>query len=263
MIRYLKIYKALLKANLIALTTYRGNFVNSTISSFMWGLFSIATVLLLTSRITSVFGWKREDLILLTAVYSLIVGIFHIFFSRNFERFARVIAWGSFDSVLLKPIDSQFSISFWEVNYPALSRIVLGVLLLVYMLFSFSYSINFLSAMFFVIMLITGVLCLYSLWLFAATLLIWVPQLTNIIEFMYTVNGFTRNPPEIYKKVSGILFLFLLPVVFVATSPLKFLIGTADFFDVFILLLITGVLLITSRMFWMFGLRFYTSASSN
>lgn len=262
MFRYLRIYRALLKANLIALTTYRGNFVNSTISSFIWGIFGIVSILLLTSRITSVFGWKREDLILLTAVYALIVGIFHIFFSRNFERFARVMTWGSFDSVLLKPIDSQFSISLWEINYPALSRIILGVFLLVYMLFSFSYSINFLTVMLFISMLVTGVLCLYSLWLFAATFLIWVPQLSNIIELMYTINGFTRYPPEIYKKVSGFLFLFMLPIVFVATSPLKALIGRADYADIFILLLITISLLILSRMFWKFGLKYYTSASN-
>ncbi len=262
MIRYLKVYKALLKANLITLTTYRANFVNSVISSFVWGVFSIVTILLITSRTTTVFGWKREDLILLTGVFALIVGIFHIFFARNFERFARIMVWGSFDSVLLKPLDSQFSISFWEVNYPAISRIILGIFLIIYLLNSFSYSISILKVVLFLALLVVGVFSLYSLWLFAATFIIWVPQLSNIIELMYTINGFIRYPAEMYKKVSGLLFLFMLPVVFIATSPFKSLIGRANYFDIFILLVVTGLLLFLSRMFWRFGLRFYSSASN-
>lgn len=260
--RYLRIYKLLLKINLIALFTYRANFVNSTISSFVWGIFGIATIVLITSRTNSVFGWKREDLILLTAVYSLIVGFFHLFFGRNFERFSRLIAWGKFDSVLLKPLDSQFSISFWEINYTAIARIVLGSSVLIYLVHSLSYTINFMNILFFISLLMVGILILYSLWLIAVTFLIWIPQLTNIIDLMYTVNGFTRYPPEMFKKVSGLLFLITIPVVFVAVSPFKTLIGKATYWDAVILLLICGLLLIFSRAFWKFGLRYYTSASN-
>jgi len=260
--RYLKIYKALLKINLIALFTYRANFINSAISSFVWGIFGIVTIVLITSRTTSVFGWKREELILLTAVYALIVGFFHLIFARNFERFSRLMTWGTFDTVLLKPLDSQFSISFWEINYPAIARIILGSLLLFYLLNSLFYSITFFNIVLFSSLLLIGVLVLYSLWLIAATLLIWVPQLTNIIELMYTLNGFTRYPPEMFKKVSGLLFVITIPIVFVAVSPFKTLIGKATYWDVVILLLICGLLLILSRAFWKFGLRHYTSASN-
>ncbi len=262
MIRYLKIYKALLKINLVSLLTYRANFVNSTISAFVWGIFAIAVIVLITSRTQTLFGWKREELILLTAVYSLIVGIFHVFFARNFERFSRLMMWGHFDPVLLKPLDSQFSISFWEINYSALVRIILGFLLLIYLVFALSYVINLFTFIFFISLLFVGVFVLYALWLFAATLLIWVPELSNIIELMYTINGFTRYPAEMFKKVSGFLFLFMLPIVFVATSPFKSLIGRADYIDIFALLSICGVLLVFSRLFWRFGLRSYTSASN-
>ncbi len=262
MIRYLKIYKALMKINLIALFTYRANFINSTISSFFWGVFAIATIVLITSKTSTLFGWKREEIILLTAVYTLIVGIFHIFFARNFERFSRLMMWGQFDSVLLKPLDSQFSISFWELNYSAIIRVILGTLLLVYLIFSLSYVINLFNLILFLSFLIVGVVTLYTLWFFAASFLIWVPELSNIIELMYTVNGFTRYPPEMFKRVSGFLFIFTLPIVFVASSPFKTLIGRANYIDIFASFFICGLFLIISRFFWRFALRSYTSASN-
>lgn len=260
--RYLRIYRTLLKINLIALFTYRANFVNSTISSFVWGVFGIATILLITSKTSSVFGWKREELILLAAVHSLIIGLFHLFFARNFERFARLIAWGKFDSVLLKPLDSQFSISLWEINYAAIARIILGSGILIYLINSLSYTISFFNIIFFMSLLVVGVLILYSLWLIAVTFLIWVPQLSNILDIMYTVSGFIRYPPEMFKKVSGLLFLVVFPIVFVAASPFKELIGKANYWDILVLLLTCGLLLILSRFFWRFGLRYYTSASN-
>ena len=74
--RYLKIYLSLLRINLIALFSYRANFINSTISSFIWGLFSVISILLLTSRTNSFFGWTRSEIIILAAVYSFLIGIF-------------------------------------------------------------------------------------------------------------------------------------------------------------------------------------------
>lgn len=260
--RYFRIYRALLKINLIAMFSYRANFINSTISSFTWGVFGIVTIVLITSRTESAFGWRREDLILLAATYSMVVGLFHLFFARNFERFARLIAGGKFDTVLLKPLDSQFSISFWEINYAALSRVTLGSLVIIYLIHRLSYEPSIFNVIFFFFIIVFGVLVLYSLWLIGATFMIKVPQLTNIIELMYTINGFIRYPQEMYKKVSGLLFLIVFPIVFVAVTPMRVLMGNASYKDIGALIIICITLLILSRIFWRFGLRSYTSASN-
>ena len=262
MIRYLNIYKSIMRINFVSLTTYRANFVNSTISAVIWALFVLAQMVLILSRTNSVFGWTKNELILLTVIYGLIVGIFHMFFARSFERFSRLMMWGNFDAVLLKPVDSQFSLSVWEMNYPAFSRLIIGGILLVYLLFGLSYHFSLINFLFFLVLIISGVLTLYSLWVIAATFIIFVPELTNILEVMYTVNGFTRFPPEMFKKISPLLFIAALPVVYIASSPLKVLVGKASLLDIMSLLIICFSSLIISRAFWLFGLRHYTSASS-
>lgn len=260
--RYFGIYKGLLKINLVAITTYRANFINSTVSAMVWAGFILVQMIIIFNRTNSIFGWNKNELILLTVIYGIIVGIFHLIFARSFERFSRLMAWSNFDSVLLKPVDSQFSLSFWEINYAAISRLIVGVILLLYLILNPSFALHLINLLFFFILIIFGVLVLYSIWVIGATFIIFVPQLTNILELLYSVNGFTRFPPQMYKIISPFLFFAALPIVYVASSPLKVLIGKADFVDIYSLIILSILSLTVSRLFWIFGLRHYTSASS-
>src|SRR6185312_3229309 len=100
------------------------NFINSTISSVGWGIISIISMYILTAKTSSIYGWNRNELLLLAGVYSVSIGIFHTIFSRNFDRFSKVIHLGDLDSILLKPIDSQFSLSFTLFNYMSITRLL-------------------------------------------------------------------------------------------------------------------------------------------
>lgn len=260
--KYLKVYLALLRINLISLVVYRMNFVNSIISSLMWGVFSVSVILIITSRADVLFGWKRNEIILLAAVYSLIVATFHIFFARSFERLTRIIYFGTFDFELVKPLDSQFSISFWHVNYAAISRIIMGLGLIFYFVWVLGYSITIYNVSLFIFLIFFGVLTLYCIWFTVSTLLIKFPEISNVLELLYSMNGITRFPPEMFKTISPFIFLILLPFMFVAASPFKVLVGKADLSDTVILVSICVVMLIASRIFWKRTLRSYTSASN-
>lgn len=260
--RYFKIYFALMKINFTILLTYRMNFLNSVISSSAWGIFSIVSILIITSRTGTVFGWKRTDLILLTASYGLLIGVFHTIFSRNFERFARVMSLGQFDSILLKPIDSQFALSFWLIHYGGFIRILLGIVILAYLLISGSYAFSFVSVFLFVVLLLIGVVLLYCVWFLVATLLIWIPELSNLISLLYDVSGISRYPPEMFKRISGFILFILLPIVIITSVPLRVLIGKASILDVLILLFTCVLFLLLSRTFWKRALKSYSSASN-
>jgi len=258
--RYVKIYIRLLHLNFSSLLAYRANFVNSLISSSVWGGFSIISILLLTSRSSSLFGWSRHDIIFLTCSYSIIIGIFHTFFSRNFEHFSRVVDLGELDTLLIKPIDSQFFISLRYINYASIIRIVVGFFLVGYLLkgeaLSFVQLFGYGTMMFF------GLITLYALWYIITSFTIWLSRLSNIVEFLFTITNVSRFPPQMYREFSWYVFLFLFPLTLIIATPTKFLINKIDFPDVLILIITASVLFIVSRFFWKLALRFYTSASS-
>lgn len=260
--RYLVVYKAILKINLSAFFTYRGNFLNSLLSSFMWGLFSIVSIILLTNRVQTLFGWSRDEIITLTAMFAIVLGIFHMFFSRNFEYFSRIIDLGQLDSFLLKPVDSQFFLSTRYVNFASIIRIVMGVGLMVYLLQKRGTEPDLTSFLLFFAFTICGILLMYAIWYIVITITIWASRLSNIVEVLYSFASISKYPPEMFKEISFYLFLFLLPLVLIIATPVKFLFGRVEIENAILMVVLTAVLLFVSRKWWKFALKHYTSASS-
>ena len=260
--RILKIYITLLHLNLSSLVAYRANFINSVISSLGWGIFSIVFIILLTNRTSSIYGWSRDEMLLLTGFYNIIGGSFHVLFSRNFERFVAIIHKGDLDTLLVKPVDSQFLLSFWLCNYVGLFRILLGIILCGYMLIRIQGYIPIMIIPWTVLLSAAGVIILYSLSYIMLTITLWQTSLSNLVGLMYEINGMTRYPPEIFTKLKSFLVLFLVPLTLVVSVPVKSLLIKTTLQDSFLLLFFAGVLLLCSRFFWHFALRFYTSASS-
>ncbi len=259
--KFSKIYLQILKINLIQLFIYRANFINNLLSSLAWGAFSVITMLLFTSQTKQVLSWNREELIFLTATYAVLIGIFHTLFSRNFERLSQIIHYGELDSLLVKPIDSQFTVSFLLVNYTALMRLIIGVGLIIYLIINGHWIVNWYSIVYFCVMIGIGVITLYSVWLIFMTFLIWQTHLYNLLDLMYTVSGFGRMPKELFQETIGMLSFIILPVVLAINVPAKTMLNKPVSIDMLILFILSIGLFILSRRFWQFGLKYYTSAS--
>lgn len=257
--KYFRIYKTFFKFNLSELSAYRGNLINSVFSSLLWGGFSIVLVILLTTRTKEVFGWSREEIFLLFGVYNIFTSTFHFLFSRSFEHFAEIIHLGKLDSVLIKPADSQFMMSFTYVNITSLLRVVLGVAFTAYVL-NMMHVVPSLFEIFFTIVIMGfSIMVLYSIWYIAATCLIWWSNLSNLVGVMFQVNASFRYPQQMFSAVSPVLLYAVFPLTLVATVPTQFLIGNASLGNIFWLAFFAFTFLAISRVFWKFALRFYTS----
>jgi ABC-2 type transport system permease protein len=260
--KYLKVYLALIHLNFSALVVYRANVINNILGSTVWGVFSLVSIILLTSHTTSIFGWTREEILLLSGVYALFIGIFHTLFSRNFERLTYLIRLGMLDAILTKPLDSQFLVSTSIINFTSIIRIFLGVAFMWYVISVAHMTITLPLIGLFCIGIGIGLLLLYSIWFIVATCIIWYPDLSNLIEFLYSFSNIGRYPREMYSHVNQFIFLFILPLTFMVIVPTKMLLTKLTVFDAFGLLIFAGLFFVGSRLFWKFALRFYTSASS-
>lgn len=258
--RYFTIYKTLLKLNFSYLAIYKSNLMSSILANSVWGFFSLLLIIILTSKIPSVFGWTRYELFLLFGIYNIFTSIFQFFFTRGFDRFSEIINKGKLDSLLLKPVDSQFLISLSYSNFPVLLRIFLGGGFITYVLMQMHYLPTLIQFFFTLILMLSSIIVLYSVWYIVSTCLIWWSNLSNLVGLMYEINGATRYPQEMYRSVSPMLFYTVLPLTLVATVPTQALIGKATFGNMFLLIFFAVFLLFVSRVFWKYALRFYVSA---
>lgn len=260
--RYIRIYRQLLKLNLASLLTYRVNFVNNIIASIGWGAMSLFTVILLTSRISDAYGWKREELLLLNGIYGVIVGIFHMFLSINMGRMSRVIHMGELDGILIKPIDSQFAISLWWVNFSTVFRILMALGYTIWITQSMHIAITSASVLLSLCVAFLSLVLLYSLWFLILTNLMWFTNMSNLVLFMYSFESMARFPKEMLMQLVSFIFYAMLPLALVINTPARILMQKATYTDVGILCVFSLLLWVAARKYWLFALRHYTSASS-
>ena len=261
MTRYFRIYRTLLKMNFSVLVAYRTNFMNNIVSSLSWGIFSLLSVYILTFNSRSVFGWSRDELLLLNGLYGIVIGVFHTAFTRNFERFANIIHFGRLDGILLKPLDPLFLLTFWLFNYAGISRIMIAAVFSWYFATRIGLSLTILQIAGFTLYMFMGILLLYSVWCNVLTFTIWKTRLTNLVDLMFSLTGTARFPREMYRCTSEYVYLFLFPFTLIVNVPARIYLGKAGLSDQVILCAVSLVSLIAARKFWKYALRSYTSAS--
>lgn len=259
--RYLRVYKVLLRLNLAQLLAYRANLINSCISHTIWGMFGLMAMFLLTSKNASIFGWTRNELLVIAATYNIVFGVFYGLFQRSFVEFSNTIHFGRLDSLLTKPIDSQFLLTSMYISYTHIIRLCIGFVFLGILLTQMQISITFWTILSFLLVLGISVLFIYSLWFLVLTITIWFTKLTNLVELLFQINGVTRFPPDVFKEAGLVIFLLCFPLSLIVIVPAKTLLQKLQLSDVGWLYLLAVITFYFSRLFWKYALRSYTSAS--
>lgn len=251
-----------MRLNFSNLVSYRANLINNMLSDFTWGIFSIVSILLLTSNVTAIYGSSRTEILLLTTLYAMFIGIFHTFLSGSLDALAETIYLGKLDPILTKPVDTQFSVSTLHVSFTNFFRIIFGSILSVYFLQQLHITVSLIIFINYLMLILCGLIILYSIWFLLITLTVWNPRLSNVLDLLYTTGSVSRYPQEMYRHLGDYVFLFLLPMILIVNTPMKALLGKITLFDELQLLLISFIFFVASRKFWQFALRHYTSASS-
>lgn len=260
--RYIRVYKAFLKINISQVAAYRMDALfGSIMASTCWSIFQITAMYLVTLHIKSAFGWTREELIMLSGVYSICVGFFSLVFMRAFSELAEIINRGWLDMYLMKPIDSQFTISVHSMSLTSGIRLILGVIIAMIVGVLVGIQPTASNILAFTALLMAGSLLLYSVLYIVATVLIWSPQLDNMVDLFYALRAIGRYPSGMYETAGLFVFLLAAPFALPISVPVKALLGTATQVEIIELVTLSMIAFIASRIFWKFALRSYTSAS--
>ncbi len=260
--KYFNIYITLLRLNYHRALSQRADFFAGLFGSISWAIFSVVAIYILSARASSVYGWNRQELFILIGVFNILVGgIFRTLFARNFNNFPQLMRYGELDSFLLKPIDTQFAISTQRVSLHGGPRIFISILFTFFVLFQAHLSITFSSILAFSILAVFGLIAMYAFWFLVLTLTVWLPDVYNLEEILYSTDSLTRYPPQILPAMKILLFYVFFPFTLVVSTPTKALLNKLNTIDVIVLIGVAFGLLFLSRKFWKFALRYYTSAS--
>ena len=260
--KYLKVYKKFLHTSLASELEYKTNILIDLITAILSLIGSIFLLSIFFQNNESIGGWEFEQALIIQGIYTILNGITNTWFNPNLTEIVKHIREGTLDFVLLKPIDSQFFISLKKINPSGFLEIMLGFFLLFFCIRINQISLN-LSFLTLSLLTISCSICiLYSLWFFISTTTIWFVKTWNATEVLRSFLYIGRFPLNSFSFSLRIFFSVFIPIAFITTIPSEVFLGLSVLWKILLEVIVATVFLITSRKFWLFALKFYSSASS-
>lgn len=278
---YYRVFRTFLRNSLLREMTFRGNFLITIITRGFWFAAQLVLFEIIYSTVPQINDWSREEYFAFMATGMLINSIVETFFMPNVANFSELIRTGDLDFVLLKPIDTQFLISFEKMNLAMLNQIFLAVALLVYSVHGMSITIGPVEILMYLVLIAAGVAFFYSLMIVLACTSVWFGRNQGLYDFWFYITVFARYPRSIYGSGPNgntphdmndwtggdalqFSFTFLLPILLVVTVPARVLLSKtlqpSWLTTVAILSALVG--LVVSRKVFQWALTGYRSASS-
>ena len=260
--KYLQIYSKFLHTSLASELEYKTNILIDLITAILSLIGSIFLLSIFFQNAISIGGWEFEQALIIQGIYTILNGITNTWFNPNLTEIVKHIREGTLDFVLLKPIDSQFFISLKKINPSGFLEIILGFFLLLYCtkINQISLNLSFLTLSF--ITLTCSICILYSLWFFISTTTIWFVKTWNATEVLRSFLYIGRFPLNSFSFSLRIFFSVFIPIAFITTIPSEVFLGLSQSWKILLEIVVALLFFFTSRKFWLFALRFYTSASS-
>ncbi len=260
MSRYLNLIKIFWKTAISAELEYRLNFVFAALSSLGGLAGSLFSLFLFYRKDYNFQGWKWQEALIVVGIFTFLEGFSSTFLASNLNRIVKHVQDGTLDFVLLKPINSQFWLSFHSFSLWGVPDMVFGLIIIFYAgnLLDVGIAAYLLGA----IPIFFGVVIIYSLWFILGSTSIWFTKIYNITEVLRGLLAAGRFPIGAYPPAYRFFFTFVVPVTFLTTVPAETLLGRGNPAWIAGGGCLAVVLLLLSSYFWRFALRFYTSASS-
>jgi len=262
MTRYLRLLAVQLRISVASAMAYRANFLVEGVMSLLWLAITLVPLIVLYSGRTEVAHWTAPQALILMAYFIAVRAVIEGMISPSLVDLVEKIRSGSFDYVLLKPVDAQAMVSAsryepWKVFE------LLGALALI------AYAVPRLDATptpaqiaLGVVLFGTGVAATYALWILCAAASFWVVRLDNLMYLLGAIFDAARWPVQVFGEVWRFLFTFVVPIAVMTTFPAMALLGTIEPWRALATVLGALALLVVSRLVWRIAIRSYTSASS-
>jgi ABC-2 type transport system permease protein len=266
---YWRVLKTFVRNSLVREMAFRANFVLEIVTRAFWFAAQLVLFDLIYRNVPTINGWSRYEFLAFLATGMIINTLIEAFFMPNCANFSELIRTGNLDFVLLKPIDTQFLISFEKLDLGTLSHLLLSGSLLAVSVVQLGQPVDGLSALLYLLLIAASVAFFYSLMVILASTSVWFGRNQGLYDFWFYITIFARYPREIYAGSPAgdalrVGFTYVLPILLVVTVPVQTLIDKAlqPSWLTALMVFAAGAGLIASRIVFQWALRSYRSASS-
>jgi ABC-2 type transport system permease protein len=259
---YLNLIKTLMKVNLQIALAYRVDTVVTGLMNLMWLGWELLGLGIIFSNTDNIAGWGPGELIALLGVFRLVNMLMWMIIWPATEKFNASVRDGSLAYTLLMPASSLFLVTFARILPLRLSNTLLAIGLIVLGLQMSGSTISALNLLYFIFLVFTGLLVIYSLWIVLIGLTFWFVKFDNNVTILQALMDTGRYPATVYPPWLRIIVTYLIPIAVATTIPLQGLRGELSGGQVALFIAVGLAAFWVARQVWRAGVRQYSGASS-
>ena len=259
--RSFRLVRLFVAASLSAQLEYRATFFASALESVAQVGVGLLGLALFLRHGDSLGGWSYPQAALVLGLFTLTQGFISVALQPNLSRIAEGVREGGMDFTLLKPLDAQFLVSTRNLNLFRLSDALVGAGIVVWAVAHLP-EVTPGGLLLGALLYLCALVMVYSVWFALSTTAFWWVKVQNITELFQGAFGAGRFPVSAFPAPVRFALTFVLPIAFITTVPAQAALGQISPALVLLSPLAALALWLFSRLFWLYALRSYTSASS-
>ncbi|MEM7531623.1 MAG: ABC-2 family transporter protein [Chloroflexota bacterium] len=263
------IYRRLLGIQLRSQMQYRVSFILEILTGTVLLFMFFGTLGLVFQRFGSLGGWTLGEIAFLWGLVEMSFGIMDLIFSGfDPESFGRRVRQGTFDQLLLRPINIVVQVFGSQFTLRRLSKILQGLVI-------FSIALVWVDIDWTVAKLVylpfvsLGLICFFGgLFVIGATFTFWTIESIEVMNVLtYGGSEMMAYPMHIYPDLLRRIFTFILPAIFLNYYPALYFLDKPDPLGFppimqFVSPLVGIGILTIAFAFWRFGIKHYQSTGS-
>ena len=224
----MKYYFRALSLHLKSELEYRTSFIFSFLSQILVFFSYYFVIISLFLRFNNIKGFTMYEVLFCFSIIQFGFA-FNEVFARGLDKFDDLIIEGGFDRILLRPKNIIIQILYNESDFVKASRLIQAIIILIISLIKLNIKWNIFKIVCIFLMLLSGILVFFSLFLLAASYCFITVQGLEVRN-VFTDGGkhMAQYPIGIFSKGFVYFFTFIIPYAFVNYYPLLFVIGKSD-----------------------------------
>ncbi len=260
-LKYLGLLASFFKASLMSELEYRFNIGARIVTDILWYTAQLSVFEVLFRHTTNLNGWNLPETRVFMGILFITDAIYMMLFSENLDRMGEKVRKGDLDLLLVKPINSQWMLSFQKISVAYIGNLIIAIGWLLYALSQIG-EFQWVRLIWLLLTIPIGLSLIYSIRFMTSATALYFTRADAVTYIWYQVYRLGTRPHAIYPEVLRYAVLTLIPIAFLASVPAEILLDKSRP-EILIWGLILSVLLIkASSLFWNRGLRSYSSASS-
>ncbi len=263
------IYQRLLSVQLRSQMQYRVSFWLDMAGTAVITLFEFAALALVFDRFGDLGGWSLGQVAFLYGVVELAFGVMDMLFS-GFDPpyFGREVRMGTFDRVLLRPINITAQVLGSRLEIRRIGKIIfsLGILAFAFSLMEVQWTL--LKVVYMPIIVLSNVFFFGGLFMVGSTITFWTVESIEVMNTLTYGGSFaTSHPMHIYPNWIIRFFTFIVPAIFLTYFPAIYILDLPNplqypTFSYFLSPFAGVAVLLVGRAFWHFGIQYYQSTGN-